>query len=384
MSSTRHWNVLRHINRWHDGLGRPVSNCARQYRTDVVPQSFASSGHPNNNRHHRYGVEGYSMKAESSTSNNNNPTNSQFVPEELDNDHHTHQRHSLNEPSPSSFSTGAPKKEGSQNTFNKLLLEFNELLKLMPPGASSQQSVTMNDIMMGLLLRSLFTSSSNSNNNIFQKNDNSVMNNNNNNNNEPLPAGYRIQFCNTCLPGNKLEPISAPFIIFEALTKIHHRCETEEERLESLSSTMEQQNAKDSSPYTIKQAQERLISYLREVFIIRVGQQQGGAEGVVDVTLKAHDYIPEPILGEKLPQNRSWIEESDYIDLGNISNIEQEKNWVYRLVKEGGKGTTKIIKINKNEFTDFVNIAKATFGAFKVQLDDDARSKRYFLIFVEF
>ena len=384
MSSTRHWNVLRHINRWHAGLGRPVSNYARQYRTDVDPQSFASSGHSNNNRHHHYGVEGYSMKAESSTSNNNNPTNSQFVPEELDNDHHTHQRHSLNEPSPSSFSTAAPKKEGSQNTFNKLLLEFNELLKLMPPGASSQQSVTMNDIMMGLLLRSLFTSSSNSNNNIFQKNDNSVMNNNNNNNNEPLPAGYRIQFCNTCLPGNKLEPISAPFIIFEALTKIHHRCETEEERLESLSSTMEQQNAKDSSPYTIKQAQERLISYLREVFIIRVGQQQGGAEGVVDVTLKAYDYIPESILGEKLPQNRSWIEESDYIDLGNISNIEQEKNWVYRLVKEGGKGTTKIIKINKNEFTDFVNIAKATFGAFKVQLDDDARSKRYFLIFVEF
>jgi hypothetical protein len=247
----------------------------------------------------------------------------------------------------------------------------------MPPRASLQQSVTMNDIMMGLYLRSLFASS-NSNNNIFQKNDDSVLNNNNNNNNKPLPAGYRIQFC------NRLEPISAPFIIYEALTKIHHRCETEEEGLESLSSTMEQQNAKDSSPYTIKQAQERLISYLREVFITRVGQQQGGAEGVVDVTLKAYDYIPESLLREKLPQNRSWIEESDYIDLGNISNIEQEKNWVYRLVKEGGKGTTKIIKINKNEFTDFVNIAKATFGAFKFQLDDDARSKRYFLIFVEF
>jgi len=383
MSSTRHWNVLRHINRWHAGLGLPVSNYARQYRSDVGPQSFASSGHFNNNRHHHYGVEGYSMKAKSSTSNNNNPTNSQFVPEDLDNDH-THQRNSLNESSPSSFSSAAPKKEGSQNAFNKLLLEFNEFLKLMPPGASSQQSVTMNDIMMALLLRSLFTSMSNSNNNIFQKNDNSVMNNYNNNNNEPLPAGYRIQFCNKCLPGNRLEPISAPLIIFEALTKIHHRCETEEEGLESLSSTMEQQNAKDSSPYTIKQAQERLISYLREVFITRVGQQQGGAEGVVDVTLKAYDYIPESLLREKLHQNRSWIEESDYIDLGNISNIEQEKNWVYRLVKEGGKGTTKIIKINKNEFTDFVNITKATFGAFKFQLDDDARSKRYFLIFVEF
>ena len=295
MSSTRHWNVLRHINRWHAGLGLPVSNCARQYRTDVDPQSFASFGHSNNNRHHHYGVEGYSMKAESSTSNNNNRTNSQFVPEELDNDH-THQRHSLNESSPSSFSTAAPKKEGSQNTFNKLLLEFNELLKLMSPAASSQQSVTMNDIMMGLLLHFLLTSSSNSNNNIFQKNDSSVMNNNNNNNDKPLPAGYRIQFCNTCLPGNKLEPIiSAPFIIFEGLTKIHHRCKTEEEGLESLSSTMEQQNAKYGSPYTIKQAQERLISYLREVFIIRVGQQQGGAEGVADVTLKAYDYIPESL-----------------------------------------------------------------------------------------
>lgn len=291
MSSTRHWNVLRHINRWHAGLGLPVSNYARQYRSDVGPQSFASSGHFNNNRHHLYGVEGYSMKAQSSTSNNNNPTNSQFVPEDLDNDH-THQRNSLNESSPSSFSSAAPKKEGSQNAFNKLLLEFNEFLKLMPPGASSQQSVTMNDIMMALLLRSLFTSMSNSNNNIFQKNDNSVMNNyNNNNNNEPLPAGYRIQFCNTCLPGNRLEPISAPFIIFEALTKIHHRCETEEEGLESLSSTMEQQNAKDSSPYTIKQAQERLISYLREVFITRVGQQQGGAEGIVNVTSLNLSYV---------------------------------------------------------------------------------------------
>ena len=324
------------------------------------------------------------MKAESSTSNDN-PTNSQFVPNELDNDR-PHQRHSLNERYSFSFSTIASKKEGSQNAFNKLLLEFNEFLKRMPPSASSQQATMMNEIMMGLLRRSLFTSSSNSNNNIFQNNDNNVLNNNNNknNNNEPLPAGYRIQFCNTCLPGNRLEPIMAPFIIFEALTKIHHRCETEEERLESLSSTMEQQKAKDSSPYIIKQAQERLISYLREVIIIRVGQKQGGAEGVVDVNLKAHDYIPDLILREKLPQSRSWIEESDYIDLGNISNIEQEKNWVYRLVKEGGNGTTKIIKINNNEFTDFVNTANATFGAFKVQLDDDARSKRYFLIFVEF
>jgi hypothetical protein len=40
MSSTRHWNVTRHIERWHAGLGKPVSDNTRQYPTWTNPQSY--------------------------------------------------------------------------------------------------------------------------------------------------------------------------------------------------------------------------------------------------------------------------------------------------------------------------------------------------------
>jgi hypothetical protein len=40
------------------------------------------------------------------------------------------------------------------------------------------------------------------------------------------------------------------------------------------------------------------------------------------------------------------------------------KNWAYRVIKE--EGSIKTIKINKYELTDFVKIAKATFGVFQV------------------
>jgi hypothetical protein len=42
----------------------------------------------------------------------------------------------------------------------------------------------------------------------------------------------------------------------------------------------------------------------------------------------------------------------------------------------------KIIKIDNDELTDFVNNAKATFGAFQVRLNDG--HKHYFLISINF
>ena len=85
-----------------------------------------------------------------------------------------------------------------------------------------------------------------------------------------------------------------------------------------------------------------------------------------------------------MPEKRSWIKEEDYIDRGNIShsnNVENETNWAYRVIKE--EGAIKMIKINKYELTDFVNNAKATFGAFQVQLYYGG-GKRYFLISIKF
>jgi hypothetical protein len=44
MSSSRHWNVVRHIHRRHDGVGEPASNFMMQY--DRNPKSIAQSRSP--------------------------------------------------------------------------------------------------------------------------------------------------------------------------------------------------------------------------------------------------------------------------------------------------------------------------------------------------
>jgi hypothetical protein len=191
--------------------------------------------------------------------------------------------------------------------------------------------------------------------------------------NNELPAGYKVQLCNKCLPGNRLEPIFASQIEMEALTKVNHICEAA-----SPASSIQQEHIKNSSTNIINEAQVSLVSYLLQVVNMRIGLQGGGGARV-DVHLKAQELNSSKLLlphmgNKKLPENRSWIEEEDYFDLDNIShsnNVEKEKNWAYRVIKE--EGSIKTIKINKNELTDFVNNAKATFGAFRSHLDDGGK-----------
>ena len=283
---------------------------------------------------------------------------------------------------PSFLSRAHPKEEESQNTDpidnmlpwirkrNELLrayVEFYDLSRRLSSNPS-QLPPAMGNIPVSLLLLS---SSSNPN---FQTNNNMMINN-------KLPVGYQVRLCNKCLPGNRLEPIFAS-LEMEALTKVNHICEAA-----SPASSIQQEYVKNSSTNIIK-AQENLVSYLLQVVNMRIGQQEEGGATGVDVYLKAQElYGPKLLLShlgnKKLPENRSWIEEEDYFDLDNIShsnNVEKEKNWAYRLIKE--EGSIKTIKINKNELTDFVNNAKATFGAFRVHLDDGG--KRCLLISINF
>ena len=199
--------------------------------------------------------------------------------------------------------------------------------------------------------------------------------------NNELPAGYKVQLCNKCLPGNRLEPIFAS-LEMEALTKVNHICEAA-----SPASSIQQEYVKNSSTNIINEAQVSLVSYLLQVVNMRIGLQGGGAR--VDVHLKAQELNSPKLLlphmgNKKLPENRSWIEEEDYIDLGKIShsdnNVEKEENWAYRVIKE--EGAIKMIKINNDELTDFVNNAKSTFGACQVQSNHGG--KRYFLISIAF
>jgi hypothetical protein len=93
---------------------------------------------------------------------------------------------------------------------------------------------------------------------------------------------------------------------------------------------------------------------------------------------------------KKLPDNRSWLKEEEYIDLGNAgadnnrdnnNNKEHGKHWAYRLIKQ--EGAIKTLKINRNELLDFLNIARSTFGAFQVQTDGN-ESRHYFIISIAF
>jgi hypothetical protein len=276
---------------------------------------------------------------------------------------------------PSSFSR-LPQKEGeSQNTdpidnmltwirkHNELLrgyVEFSDLSKRLSSNPSQSP------VMMGNIPISSSLPSSLSNLNNFQTNNN-IMNNNR------LPIGYKVRLCNKCLPGNRVEPILASSLEMEALTKVNHVCEAE-----IPASSIQQEHVKNSSINIINEARVNLVSYLMQVVNMRTGQQEGGGAGV-DVHLKAQELNNPKLLlqhmgNKKLPENRSWIEEEDYIDLGNIShskNVEKEKNWADRVIKE--EGAIKMIKINKNELTDFVNNAKATFGAFRFHLDDGGK-----------
>lgn len=40
MSSTRHWNMHRHIDRRHVGMGEPITDDTAQYYKDMNPQNF--------------------------------------------------------------------------------------------------------------------------------------------------------------------------------------------------------------------------------------------------------------------------------------------------------------------------------------------------------
>jgi hypothetical protein len=69
------------------------------------------------------------------------------------------------------------------------------------------------------------------------------------------------------------------------------------------------------------------------------------------------------------------------IDHKNTTCIENGEHWFYRAIKKEAI-PKKIIKISRSELTDFLNIAKATFGIFVVKSMDG--TKRYFLMHIVF
>jgi len=351
--SHRHWNIQTHIKRKHDAIGQPVKAGSPTFNNNISSNQFVS------------GRMGYVKKDNYHNTSSWNPNVGYYNNK------------------PSSFSRLPQKEEESQNTdpidnMLPLIRKCNEFLREYVEFSNLSRRLSSNPsqspVMMANIPISSSLPSSLSNLNNFQTNNNMI-------NNNRLPIGYQVRFCNKCLPGNRLEPIWDS-LEMEALTKVNHICESE-----SPASSIQQEHVKNSSTNIINKAQLNLVSYLIRVINLRIGQREGGG-AEVDIHLKAQElnspkFILQHMGNKKLPENRSWIEEEDYIDLGNIShndNVEKEKNWADRVIKE--EGAIKMIKINKNELTDFVNNVKATFGVFQVQLNDE--DKHYFLISIKF
>ena len=178
-----------------------------------------------------------------------------------------------------------------------------------------------------------------------------------------------------------MEPVFASSIELEALTKTKHICERET----AWSPTIQQHLKED--PSIMREGQRNLLSHLKRVVNIRIAEQQGRTG--IQATLEAHEFagldFSRGHMGDKkLPDNKSWIEEKDYIDLDKISrstdnSIEKQNHWIYRLTMK--EGFTKMIKINEMELLEFINISKATFGTFQIQINDE--TKRYFVISIK-
>ena len=105
--------------------------------------------------------------------------------------------------------------------------------------------------------------------------------------------------------------------------------------------------------------QHDLVNYLSKVVNIRTGQRDTYLK-VVD--LPAQIFTTEERKKVKLPANRSLIEEEDCI---NLNYREDRNQLLYQAINDDG--SMKMIKVDKSESIKFLNIAKATFGAFRAE-----------------
>jgi hypothetical protein len=257
------------------------------------------------------------------------------------------------------FPEVASKKQDSRDPFHKImqdirefkeiLLHRNEIKDLMGRASVSSQPYENNDWVMWSLLVSLSIVPQN---NTRRTRDNK------------LPTGYRTSLCNICLSGGGLEPVYNP-IEGEALMKFSHTCDPRSLALV--------QNITDI-PNRKSQIQHDLVNYLSKVVNIRIGQRETYLK-VVD--LPAQIFTTEERKKVKLPANRSLIEEEDCI---NLNYREDRNHWLYQAINDDG--TMKMIKVDKSESIKFLNIAKATFGAFRARTVDGA--KHYFLMYIVF
>lgn len=88
----------------------------------------------------------------------------------------------------------------------------------------------------------------------------------------------------------------------------------------------------------------------------------------------------EEIVEQDDRQLSSWLNGEDCINLGNVEEI-KESHWAYRAIKQDRLEYKKSITIGNSELADFFRTARATFGAFRVQTEEDYLAHYFFVYF---
>lgn len=185
---------------------------------------------------------------------------------------------------------------------------------------------------------------------------------------EILPSGYQISLCDTCLSGCKLRPVLYP-IEFEAVIKLVHECDSK--------NLFTSQNQNEEEILEKKRhVQASLGDMLSQVVSSRIGQREAYLKAR---KLSQNAFSEETRRKWKLPPNRSLIEEKDCIKFNPSRDMANIDHWFHRTIRDYDEDSD--VKVTQGEPTEFLQIAKATFGVFQVDTNDPAK-KYYFLIYL--
>jgi hypothetical protein len=317
-TSSRHWNVVVHIKRRHDGIGSPIE------ATIYSPSSVADIQFPPNVN---------STEIRNFHSESNSWRNRAFSQD-------------INRVEKKRM--GSTDSLEGQVRFLRLLAERQDLLKKLSPNLPQNPMTSLLNSQLQL--------------NTFQINNTMEFN--------QLPTGYRTRLCDRCLEGNICEPVFASTQT-EALSKemVGHCCMPE-----AIAILDQKQNKAD----LIKRVHGELFYMLSYIVSSRVGLK--GIQDEADLECKELDnkFLTEyPHSMLPLGVNRTWKKPEEFTDLGpiidnaQVYNMNQEKHWAVRATEIEGQNHEKIIKIDMNELKEFLRVAKASYGVFRARVVDD-------------
>jgi hypothetical protein len=339
-SSSRNWNIKKHIERRHDGIGQPMQE-PKLSSGDDIGQFFS-----HNQNLIADNSDGYPFQSQG-------PNDRQY-----DYDQFSQFRYQTKGETPT-------KRTSTMREFIKLYRpiiqehrEFQEIVsylrKQFIPPTHPQLTIADNG------MYNISVNNSTGSNNILSSNP---------------PVGFRSIICAQCLTGLVEAVLLSDFErIGPASFKVEHVCKQED--LQKLKHFSEKHYI-DMTQWN--ELRGKVTKYLFNIVHQWVGLGKEVCLSAIEVPThifrleyskeKSNSNKPDRVEEIQLKYSRPWIEGS-YISLEKLD----ENHWAYRTLYEDKLNKTMI---DNNEFLEFLNLAKSTFAPF--QAEADGRLRRFYI-----